>query len=83
MLDDDDPWPMTHHPPRLAQDELDHTRVLGGAGGKLSRSRTRLDRGQIGITPLALGHDLLRDNEDIASGRGLAGAGEAVCNQGC
>ena len=81
MLDDDHAGAMTDHPPRFAQDEFDHARVLGRARGKLTRLGTGLDRGEVGVAPLALGDDLLRDHENIAFGSGLAGAYEAVRDQ--
>ena len=64
-LDDQDPV-RANDPDALVEDGLDQPRVAVHAAGQLHRLLARRHRLEVAKTAFGLGHDLLRDDQDVA-----------------
>jgi hypothetical protein len=82
MLDDQDARPCPHDAHRFRQDQFDEARIFLDLAGEFDRLRRRLDRRKIDHAPFGLGHDLLRQHEDVAATRHDATARQPLTDQG-
>src|SRR4051812_40364052 len=67
MLNDQDAWPCPHDAHRFRQDQLDEGRIFLDVAGKFDCYGRGFDGREIDHAPFGLGHNLLRQHEDVAA----------------
>ena len=81
MLDDQDSGPRPHDAHRFRQDQLDETRIFLDFRSEFDRFSRGFDSCEINHAPFSLGHDLLRQHEDVAATRRDVAARQRLADQ--
>jgi hypothetical protein len=82
VLDDQDARPCPHDAHRFRQDQFDQARILLDVAREFDRLSRGFDGREIDHAPFGLGHDLLRQHEDVAATWHNATSCQPLADQG-